>query len=125
MVAEAARQAAIAAVQTVQPTTMAQSPMQPGSTTYTQVNLPKLSLPSFSGDILDWPVFWDMYVASVDSQQLPNVTKFTYLKSSLKGSACRLIAGIAVADQNYPVALKTLQDEFGRADVIITKLYHK
>ncbi|XP_065191900.1 uncharacterized protein LOC135822992 [Sycon ciliatum] len=125
MVAEAARQAAIAAVQTVQPTTMAQSPMQPGSTTYTQVNLPKLSLPSFSGDILDWPVFWDMYVASVDSQQLPNVTKFTYLKSSLKGSACRLIAGIAVTDQNYPVALKTLQDEFGRADVIITKLYHK
>ena len=105
-VAQAASHAALAAVET----TASKAPPQPGSHSQSPaVHLPKLKLPSFSGDILSWPVFWDMFTASVDAQTLPNVSKFTYLKSAVKGPASRLIAGLAVTDQNYPLALQMLQ----------------
>ena len=44
--------------------------------------LPKISLPSFSGDILLWQFFWDSYESTIHSNvNLTDVQKFTYLKS--------------------------------------------
>ena len=51
----------------------------------TDVKLPKLNLPVFNGDVLQWQSFWDQFVAAVDSTDLPDVSKFSYLRASLEG----------------------------------------
>ncbi|GFQ81674.1 retrovirus-related Pol polyprotein from transposon 17.6, partial [Trichonephila clavata] len=51
------------------------------------VKLPKLTLPTFSGNLHDWITFKDLFKASVhNNSNLSNAQKLQYLKSSLKGS---------------------------------------
>jgi len=50
------------------------------------MKLPKLNLPTFDGDILRWQEFWDMYNSAVHKQDILDVTKFNYLKTSLRGT---------------------------------------
>ena len=52
--------------------------------------------------------FWDMFQSSVNTQELPPVTKFTYLKGILRGQAAAAISGIAITEENYDIALRTL-----------------
>ena len=59
----------------------------------------------------------------VNTQELPPVTKFTYLKGILRGQEAAAISGIAVTEENYDIALRTLQDKYGRKDVIVESLY--
>ena len=80
-------------------------------------------LPTFDGDVLHWQEFWDMFQSSVNMQELPPVTKFTYLKGILRGQAAAAISGIAVTEENYDVALHTLPDKYRRKDVIVESLY--
>ena len=42
------------------------------------VTLPKLQLPTFDGDVLHRQEFWDMFQSSVNTQELPSVTGFTF-----------------------------------------------
>ena len=57
------------------------------STGTADVKLPKLSLPKFSGDVLQWQSFWDQFTAVVDSSDIPDISKFSYLRSLLEGEA--------------------------------------
>ena len=52
---------------------------QSGSQASVEAKLPKLELPLFDGEPTDWTSFWDQFAAIVDSSDLPDVTKFTYL----------------------------------------------
>ena len=88
-----------------------------------QMKLPKLQLPIFEGDILQWQEFWDIYNSAVHEQDIPNVTKFSYLKGSLRNSAAAAICGISVMNDNYPVAIHILEDKFGKKEAIIEALY--
>ena len=56
----------------------------------TDVKLPKLNLPVFNGDMLQWQSFWEQFVAAVDSTDLPDVSKFSYLRASLEGETNQL-----------------------------------
>ena len=61
------------------------------------MKLPKLSLPTFDGNVLHWQEFWDVFDAAVHQQTaISDVTKFGYLKGSLRGSAASAIYGISV-----------------------------
>ena len=45
-----------------------------------RVNLPKLQLPVFDGNLQQWQEFWDIYKANIHEQQtMPAVSKFNYL----------------------------------------------
>ncbi|XP_043468111.1 uncharacterized protein LOC122502233 [Leptopilina heterotoma] len=71
----------------------------------TLYNLPRIDLPSFSGDRGDWESFRDMYVALVHSNQsLSAVQKLYYLKSNVQGEAKRALDGIAVTESNNETA---------------------
>ena len=76
-----------------------------------KVNLPKLHLPNFDGNIQQWPEFWDVFKSIIHEQALPAVSKFTYLKSVLKGSALTSVAGIPLTTENYDLAIQLLQKE--------------
>ena len=72
-----------------------------------QISLPKLQLQTFDGNLQQWQEFWDIFDASVHQQQnLPSVAKFSYLKSTLKGTAALAISGISVNNENCDVALQ-------------------
>ena len=76
-------------------TTVNPSVMQPGGYNNTElitrlvssslgenlrVNLPKLQLPVFDGNLQQWQEFWDIYKATIYEQQtMPAVSKFNYL----------------------------------------------
>ena len=70
--------------------------------------LPKISLPSFSGDIMS---FWDSYESIIHSNaNLTDVQKFTYLKSQLEGTAARVVEGFAMTNANYVRATDLLKE---------------
>ena len=59
-----------------------------GNTASSVSHLPKLNLPTFSGEPLSWQTFWDSFSTAVDSNHiLSGVQKFNYLRAQLHGEA--------------------------------------
>ena len=85
--------------------------------------MPKLNPLTFNGDIFCWQEFWDVFSSSVHEKEIPNVTKFSYLKSSLRGVTATAIYGISITNDNYDTAIKLLKEKFGKREVIIETLY--
>ena len=84
------------------------------------VNLPKLDLPKFYGDVLQITSFWQQFGEIVDKRKdLAAVSKFNYLVSSLKGDAKNVIEGLPVTNEHYEDAKKLVVDRFGRPELVI------
>ena len=82
--------------------------------------LPKLTLPTFSGNPLAWLTFWDSFQAAIHlNPNLSGVQKFNYLKAQLQGNAARTIDGIPLCDQNYLHAVTLLQDRFRQTHKLV------
>ncbi|XP_074644270.1 uncharacterized protein LOC141901090 [Tubulanus polymorphus] len=72
-----------------------------------KVNLPKLTLAKFDGDLLKWQEFIDGFnSAANDDPNLDDVVKFQYLRAQLNGEAYRTIEGLALTASNYANALQ-------------------
>ena len=81
--------------------------------TYTR--LPKLPLPTFDGNPLEWQAFWDSFIAAVDlNPGLTPVQKLNYLRTQLHGDAGSVIGGFPLSDHNYPQCVKLLKERFGQ-----------
>ena len=89
------------------------------SSTTRKTKLPTQSLPRFNNKPTEWFPFWEQFEALVNSQDLPTVSKFSYLKGALDGEAARAIKGFSLTEANYPKAIEKLNERFGRKDVII------
>ena len=81
--------------------------------------LPKIELPKFTGDVTEWQSFWDKFVAIIDTSDLPDISKFTYLQSLLDGEAKSAIHGLSTTSDHYKIACKILCERFGRKERII------
>ena len=82
---------------------------------WSNLKLPRIELPKFSGDVLKFQNFWDQFEAPVhDNDDLPNVQKFTYLRSVLTGNALQTIEGFEVTGANYQPAVECLKHRYGR-----------
>lgn len=97
------------------------NPTEQGSTgkSLSNVRLPSLELPKFSGELTEWQSFWDRFVALVDDSDIPVISKFSYLLSLLDGEAKSVIKGLALTTANYAVACTMLKERFGRSERII------
>ena len=64
------------------------------------VKLPKLDVPTFDGNILNWKCFWEQFCISVhDRSNLSEAEKLVYLHHALKdGSAKHAIKGLSRSD---------------------------
>ena len=90
------------------------------------MKLPKTDLRKFSGDVLDWPEFWDIFrVAVHDNPEIPSVQKFVYLKSLLTSKAAGYVANIKTEEANYDVAVQRLQSRYGKDEVQRNRLMSK
>ncbi|HID36071.1 MAG TPA: DUF1759 domain-containing protein, partial [Ghiorsea sp.] len=91
-----------------------------------KTRLPDLKLTEFSGEVDEWDNFWDTFQALVHQRtDLDNVTKMTYLKSSLKGKAADVIKGFKVSANDYQPALQTLKSNFADPEYIKRVLVRK
>ena len=89
---------------------------------HSRVKLPKLQLLPFSGDLTQWPSFWDSFASAIHAnEQLTAIEKFNYLNSLLERSAKEAISGYALTATNYQEAVATLQKRFGNKQLIIDK----
>ncbi|XP_061721224.1 uncharacterized protein LOC133528000 [Cydia pomonella] len=85
--------------------------------------LPKLQLPVYSGDVLFWCEFWDSFKSNIDSRNLPDVDKLSYLKASVTGDAKKAIDGLSTTNANYRIAISILKERFGKTSHLIDAHY--
>jgi hypothetical protein len=77
--------------------------------------LPKLSLPKFNGNRLEWQSFWDSYSSGIhENISLSDVQKFNYLKTLLVGEALPVVEGLALTNANYVKAIDLLKKRYGQ-----------
>ena len=85
------------------------------------VRLPKLELPVFNGEPLEWHPFWDCFEAAIHTNpSLTNVQRLTYLRSQVKGEAARVIAGLPLTNLNYHHSVTLLEECYGKPQQIIS-----
>ena len=87
------------------------------------VKLPKLDVPSFDGNILNWKTFWDQFCLSVhDHSNLSDSEKLVYLLQSLKdGPAKRSIEGLSRSGECYAEAIDCLKSRYDQPRLIHQK----
>ena len=84
-----------------------------------RVRFPKLEVKHFTGRIEEWQEFWDCYESAIHTNvSLSAVDKFSYLRGLLGGAARTAIAGLALTNANYDVAINLLKNRFGKATAI-------
>ena len=84
------------------------------------VRLPAHDLPKFSGNCVDWPVFWNQFrIAVHDRSGLPVTHKFVYLKQCLSGEALDLVKSLLIAEASYGTALTLLRQRFEDTRLIL------
>lgn len=86
------------------------------------MKLPKLTLEKFDLSPHCWLNFWTQF-QRIDSQDIPNEDKFSYLRMCLEGASKKIIEGYPNTGDNYVKALAHLKQRFGREDLIINCLY--
>ena len=85
--------------------------------TPSNIELPKLELPRFSGNADEWHEFFQMYCSMVHSNDRISVLhKNHYLRQCLDGPAADLIRSIPVTDVDYKTAIQMLRDRYDRPD---------
>ncbi|XP_006812892.1 uncharacterized protein LOC102807089 [Saccoglossus kowalevskii] len=96
------------------------STRQSTTSTSNTVHLPKLQLPTFSGDSLKWKAFYDVFISAVDNDpSFSEVQKFQYLRGQLSGEAARTIDGLPLTNTNYRHAIQLLEKRYGQTHKIV------
>ena len=91
-----------------------------GSMPQQRASLPKINLPKFDGKTpTEWSSFYDQFEAVVHNSDLPEVSKFVYLRSLLKGEASSVIEGLKLNNEHYSIALELLKSRYGRKEKLI------
>ena len=84
-----------------------------------EVNLPKINLPFFDGNPLNWQSYWDQFQASVDLKtNIQKVVKFNYLTGSLSETVSKCISGLTFTNENYDVAVKILKERYANPQML-------
>ncbi|XP_070068043.1 uncharacterized protein [Drosophila takahashii] len=73
------------------------------ATNSTDVQLPRISIPKFDGELIKWRQFFDFFSCMVHETNMPTIKKMWYLKTALTGDAERA---------TYPLGSGKLRDDF-------------
>ena len=84
------------------------------------VKLPKLDVPTFDGNLVNWRSFWEQFSVSVhDRSQLMDSEKLAYLKHALKGGLAKhAVEGLSGSGEHYKEAIACLQKCYDRPRLI-------
>lgn len=88
-------------------------PLNPSTNITAISNLPKISLPTFSGDFASWVMFKETFQSVVmNNPQLDNISKLHYLREYTRGRAHDAIVTLPFSDEGFLVAWDTLKQRF-------------
>lgn len=77
------------------------------------IKLPKISIPTFSGDYSAWASFRDLFVSLIHkNKSLDDVQKLHYLKSHLSGEAEQLLRHVPITLENYSTSWEQLESRY-------------
>ena len=84
------------------------------------VRLPKLEVPTFNGNILQWQTFWEQFCVAIHNRSdISDTEKLVYLRHSLKdGKAKTVIEGLSRSGEHYEEAIECLQSRYNRPRLI-------
>ena len=84
------------------------------------VQLPRIEVPTFDGNILNWQIFWEQFDSAIHNKsQLNDSDKLTYLRDALKdGPARYVIEGLTQMADSYQEAVRCLKDRYNRPRLI-------
>ncbi|UYV72167.1 hypothetical protein LAZ67_9002056, partial [Cordylochernes scorpioides] len=83
--------------------------------------LPKLELPKFGGEAREWLQFWSAFQSVHDDDSISACVKLQYLQNCMiKGSVSEeIVSSFPNSAANYPLAISTLKERFGREDMLV------
>ena len=92
-----------------------------------RTKLPAITIPSFSGDILNWPTFWQKFAAAVhDHSDLPKSTKLAYLRTAITDPEAEILLNPAIdGPDTYERLVKELHQRYSRTKKIHRGLVNK
>jgi len=104
-------------------------PSTPVSSSDCKLKLPELKCEHFSGEgstHLEFHSFLTSFNNIVGLRKdITASTKFTYLKSFLKGYASKLVQHLQVTEQNFSIAIDLLKTEFLNVEALVDDLFRK
>ena len=89
------------------------------ATKSSSAKLPKLVITHFNGSYRDWLQFWGQFYASIDSTDISDVMKFSYLKELVEPKIRTCIDGLPFTTEGYKEAKKILQTKYGNTSEIV------
>lgn len=91
-----------------------------GNQSFTQLRLPSVKLPNFSGNYTEWIEFRDAFTSMIhDNTSISEIDKFYYLRSSLGGDASTIIDSLKSSNSNYALAWQLLSERFENTRLMI------
>jgi len=91
--------------------------------TRSNIQLPKILLPQFNGDLQQWCSYRDTFTSLVhENDELSDIERFHYLLSSLSGHALPIVRSIPFTEVNYIVAWEALHTRFDNKRLLVN--YH-
>ncbi|XP_025407091.1 uncharacterized protein LOC112681042 [Sipha flava] len=75
--------------------------------------LPKIDLPKYDGNLIQWKPFRDKFVSLIRrNDNLSKIDRFHYLLSCLSDLALSCISSLPLTNSNYDIAWKTLMNRY-------------
>ncbi|GFT51090.1 uncharacterized protein TNCV_4490631 [Trichonephila clavipes] len=96
------------------------------NTNVSNLKLPRIELPVFTSNYMDWISFRDLFLASVgDNSTLSDSQKLQYVKLSVKGETATLLQSIQITNDNYQKAWNSLTERYENEAEIINAVLNK
>ena len=78
------------------------------------IELPKIKVPTFSGDLMSWSTFWSTFKSTVDDRdELTDSQKLNYLRQSIRDPALQLLLNTPMeTPDTYQNIIKELKDRY-------------
>ena len=85
-----------------------------GAPAHRYIELPKIKVPTFTGDIMGWSTFWSTFQSTVDDRtELSDSQKLNYLRQSIKDPTLQLLLNTPMeTPDTYKDIVRELKDRF-------------
>ncbi|XP_060861320.1 uncharacterized protein LOC132938478 [Metopolophium dirhodum] len=83
--------------------------------------LPRIEIPKFDGNIIEWCSFRDMFTSLVHvNEHYTDIKRFHYLLCYLLGPALTIVKAVPLTADNYSIAWNALKDRYDNKRLLVT-----
>ena len=78
----------------------------------------KLELPKFSGDLLQWKDFWDLFSAVIETEHLSDREKICHLQTSMRTDEAKSVVRHAASKGSYDEVVQALKKRYDKHRIV-------